>query len=389
MAVAGGVQPVSAAVPAARARGTLLKAKLLKSFSRDQVDFQFRLAGFDKLTPVRYGMKAYQVTFRSVDPKGKPETQSGIVAAPDVTSGNRPLAQYFHGTSTRRVDAPSRWKSTDGNAAALAMASAGFLFCAPDYHGLGSSKGLHCFEQADPLAASGVDMLRAAKTLFGRQGRNWNRQLFLAGYSEGGYATLAAHRAIQMANSAEFTVTASAPGGGPYDLSSTTLKALLNEPGPSASAYLASTLLAYDRRYSLFRAPADAFQEPYAAGVKRLFNGKRTLAEIVSALPANPRDLLQPVLVEGLLSEQGNAVNARLRENDVYDWKPNAPIRFFHAGGDPEVPFANAVVARDRMQALGADVALVNVGDDLGHAAAAVPSLLGAFAWIESLATGL
>lgn len=167
------------------------------------------------------------MTFRSVDIKGKPEIQSGLVAGPDTTDGSRPLAAYFHGTTTLRTNVPSRWSGADSNAAAMALSSAGFLVCEPDYHGLGKSRGIQSFEQAKSLSDSGIDLLRAAKSLFQRQNRGRIGQLFLSGYSEGGYATLAVHRVLEASKPAEFAVTASAPGGGPYDVSETTLRAYL------------------------------------------------------------------------------------------------------------------------------------------------------------------
>jgi hypothetical protein len=372
-----------------QSRGKLLRVKPLVTFNREQIDRFFTLAGLEELTPARYGIQAYAVTFRSVDLKGKPEAQSGLVAGPDTMIGSRPLAEYFHGTSSRRTDAPSRWSSTDGNATALALASAGFLVCEPDYHGLGSSRGLQSFEQAKPLSDSGIDLLKAAKQLFARQKRSWNGQLFLAGYSEGGYATMAVHRALESMKPAEFTVTASAPGGGPYDVSETTLRAYLETPGENSIAYLAGNLLGYDARYSLFRRTSEVFQTPYDRKVRKLFNGSKTTGEIVRVLPPTAQQLFQPAFLKSIGSDENHPARVALRENDVYDWKPLAPVRFFHAGGDREVPFANAVIARDRMLALGADVELINVGDEFGHSSGAIPSLLGAFAWVKSLAQGL
>ena len=45
-----------------------------------------------------------------------------------------------------------------------------------------------------------------------------NNQLFLAGYSAGGYATVATHRTMQQQYPGEFTVTAAAPAAGAYDM---------------------------------------------------------------------------------------------------------------------------------------------------------------------------
>lgn len=80
----------------------------------------------------------------------------------------------------------------------------------------------------------------------------FNNQLFLAGYSEGGYATLATQKTIEENYQNELTVTASAFGAGAYDMLGTA-KELLDSNNPAAltyPAYVAFVLKAYDTIYS-------------------------------------------------------------------------------------------------------------------------------------------
>jgi hypothetical protein len=59
-------------------------------------------------------------------------------------------------------------------------------------------------------------------------------------------------------------------------------------------------------------------------------------------------------------------------------------MRLFASRGDHEVPFHNAEVARDQMNALGAPVELVPTSETLDHEAAAMASMEQAAIWLDS-----
>ena len=64
----------------------------------------------------------------------------------------------------------------------------------PDYLGLGVSNMLHPYHYAEATASAVIYMVRAGK-LFSNSSNELqhNSQLFLTGYSEEGYASMAAH----------------------------------------------------------------------------------------------------------------------------------------------------------------------------------------------------
>ena len=86
-----------------------------------------------------------------------------------------------------------------------------------------------------------------------------------------------------------------------------------------------------------------------------------------------------------LLSGEYHPLVGALQNNDVYRWTPESPTRLYHCLDDDQVPYANATVAQDWFSAAGAEVELVTLffGD---HSACAVPALLGAKRWFDSLA---
>jgi dienelactone hydrolase len=377
--------------PAQAARGRVVRSEVRGRYSRQQMDAALTLAGLTALTPTRYDVDVYYVEYLTPGYYGDaPVTASGLVAVPVGASGARPLAAYFHGTQTARNDVPSNPANLEGQLASAVLASAGYVVAAPDYLGLGASPASlrQTFEHAGSLATTGVDMLRAARGVAARASIVLSDRLFLTGVSEGGYATMAVHRAIEREYANEFTVTAAAPVAGPYDLSGTTFNEALTSPAPNTPAYVAGLLLGYDQIYNLFNSPSDVFAAPYADQVMGLFDGSRPLDQIRAALPSTVPALLTPAYLSAIQSDPNHPLRAALRANDVYDWKNIAPIRLYHGRADRDVPFGNAVVARDRMTALGGDVQLIDLGPDVDHARVVVPAALQIRAWFDAQAAG-
>jgi hypothetical protein len=255
----------------------------------------------------------------------------------------------------------------------------------PDYLGLGASPGLHPYVHARSLATATVDILRAARRFAGSEGIPLNGQVFLLGYSEGGYATAAAHRLIEAEHAGEFTLTASAPMAGSYDMSGVMADLMLAREPYGSPHYLPYTLLAYDAVYDIYDAPSDAFVPPYDARLPGLFDGTRGAGAIDNELPDVPIEIVSPAYLQAYADDPGHPLRQALRDNDVYDWTPRAPMRLYHCRDDELVPFENAVVARDRFHERGAThVDLVEL-DAGGHAECVGPALLLGKAWFDSL----
>jgi len=112
----------------------------------------------------------------------------------------------------------------------MAFGSLGYVSVVPDYLGMGDSPGYQTFLHAKSEATCAVDALRAARTICASNQVTLNGQLFLFGYSQGGHVTMATHRELETFHASEFTVTASAPSAGAYDLGGVTVEAILANP---------------------------------------------------------------------------------------------------------------------------------------------------------------
>ncbi|GAB6040615.1 alpha/beta hydrolase family protein [Endothiovibrio diazotrophicus] len=332
-----------------------------------------------------YGVTLLRITYRTADPFGSSTEASALLALPQGAEGALPLLSYQHGTLLLRDEAPSTGTVGDGYLVAALFASAGYAAVAPDYLGLGVSDGLHPFVHGPASANAVVDALRAARATLADRGVALDGSLFLTGYSEGGYVTLAAQRAIEQQYGDEFTLTASAPMAGPYDLSGTMRERVLAGTPHEEPYYFPYQLFAYDRVYGLFDDDGEAFAGELATTLRALYDGTHDQDEINAVLPSVPAEALGPELLAALRDEPDAPLNLALVANDLIDWAPQTPTRLYHCNGDASVPFANSRVAYDAFVAHGAtQVELEELeGDD--HAGCAPFALLYGAAWFASL----
>jgi len=334
------------------AAGSLVKAETLSAYSMRNTDF--RLIAFSLISGQNYNVDVVKLTYNTALEDGLIVQASGIVAIPESKVGPSPLLSYQHATIFKDTAAPSNNPLFDMTP--ILAASAGFVTVAPDYIGYGVSKSLtHPYIQAIPAANSVIDLLRAAKSYLQQREITLNGQLFLAGYSEGGYATLAAHQRIESEFSDEFTVTSSIAGGGPYDIRGTADQIILNEATLESPAYFGYVVHAYDRMYDLDNLTLRAIASPHHMTIDNYYDGNSTGSTINAILPRNTSELFNSYFQSeyaGIVGEL--TLKYRLDQNNVYDWKPAAPVRLFHGQNDNYVGYANASTALSTMQANGA-----------------------------------
>ncbi|GAA4364672.1 hypothetical protein GCM10023185_34380 [Hymenobacter saemangeumensis] len=326
---------------------------------------------------VRHSLKVYRLTYRTRTPEGAEITASGAVLVPQTME---PLSviSYQHGTiaPSSETQAPSYYASgTDVWSVVSILASTGYVVSAPDYIGYGASKNLpHPYEHAASLASASADMLRATREFCQQQKVALNQKNFLLGYSEGGYATMALHKLLEEKYADALPVTASAPGAGAYHKSAFARHILqATQPLNFLSSYV-WVLRTYDRLYSLKRPFSFYFQEPYAT---------RLQANPFAAVPSQQSQLFAPSFRQAVLNNNDAPLAAALAANDLYDWKPQAPLALFHGTADDYVPYFNSQDAYEAMQNRGATQVELRPIQGGNHFSSAAAYTLGAYAFIS------
>lgn len=341
--------------------------------------------------PVSYDVRYYRVLYTMPDLKGVSDTVSGLLVLPvDTASKIFPRLVYQHGTSGSAQDVPSFRTGSGGEGTiGFLFAGLGYVSFLPDYLGLGVSTGVHPYVHAKTEADAAIQMMRACTPLLSQYKVAVNNQLFITGYSQGGHAAMALHKAIETdpALYAEFGVTAAAPLSGPYSLSGVMRDLITSDKEYLFPAYLPNTAVSFQAAYgNLYQNLTDIFKPVYATEIQKFTNKTINLTQLnnnlIALLRANegasrPSRMFQPAVLTAVMNDPAHPVNVALRANDLFRWAPKAPTRIFYCMADDQVPFMNSVVARDTMQALGAaNLAANDVNPTANHGTCFQPALL-------------
>jgi len=367
--------------------GNIVSATQIASVSKAEATAVFSAAAVP-LTPV-YDLKIFRIDYLTPDETGALINASGALVVPQNLPAPAPLLSSQHGTTTLRFDVASTAPAAGqpyGHLEALAFGTAGYITVLPDYIGFGDSGNrFHPYLHAKTLANSVINLLKAAKTYCSNNNIALSGKLFLAGYSEGGYATMAATKEIQE-NHVELAITASAPMAGPYDLSNSLLDVLNGTTYPSPG-FVAFAFWAYDRIYAL-NILNQVFEPVFAAKLDALFDGTHDLTTGINpALSTEIAVLFQSRFLTDFKGSGEVALKSRIAENNLYNWTPSVSMRLIHCKGDDIVAFKNSQTAFNNFSTNGAKrfVQLVAPIPDGTHTACAGPAILAAKTWFDTL----
>ncbi|MBU0826529.1 MAG: lipase family protein [Gammaproteobacteria bacterium] len=281
----------------------------------------------------RYSVASYRLEYLTTDADGKEVRASGLVSVPQKPAGSKsPVLSYQHGTIFRDAEAPSN--NAVASEVALVLASLGYIVLAPDYVGFGASKGTpHPYLLSAPSAAATADFLTAARTWRSQANVADNGQLFLTGYSEGGYVTMATHRALQAGGSPHLQqLRLVVAGAGPYNVQTTMdgLVDVVRNEQPLIGALINPGFLRY-----------------LGGSVQR--EVRRLLLRAL--IPGDADVAYDTRFIDRFLADDVRALGDI---SSVYDYKPNVPVRLYHGRNDRTVPYASSVTTLRAMQNRGA-----------------------------------
>lgn len=352
-----------------------------------QEDFSRTLLNFILPVPATYGIRTYRITYETLNPFGQPVVASGMLAIPYGESATTdyafPLAVYMHGTAGNPQAVPSR-VGVGERVLVNVLATNGYITLAPDYLGLGDdATGLHPYVHAATEASAGRDMLLAVRTWLAEQNIGFTNQLFLTGYSQGGHASMALHRDLQLnPGTDELVVTAAAHLSGPYSISEVMAATLFDDQGTTLPAYIAYTYLSYNYIYGLYDDITAIFKPPYLAAMQAFQSGAQNLDQTNATLFAlldqeggRLRDMMQDSILTILREQPEHPINQALQDNDVYDWAPQAPTLLVYCTLDEQVPFQNAILADSVMRANGSTTVQLFNGGERDHGGCVQPAV--------------
>jgi len=344
----------------------------------------FQLAGTVAGTGAAVGdepcqVKLHKMSYDTVGGAGEATTATGAVMVPygtnAVCNGPRPVVLYAHGTTANRDYDLSTIIADQGNAAnsegAIMLAfyaAQGYVVVAPNYAGYADSAlSYHPYADEVQQSTDMIDALEHVRTHAANIGADLSSKLFITGMSQGGYAAMATHKALQAKGEA---VTASTLISGPYALGDfldavvaggavnggattfapmylTALQNAHNIYDNPNEVYASSTV--EDMDYASFAenslpAPGANVAEDVGLPVSALFSNNFT-APTNHEFGYDDDHLLSDTFRMQYIAafsgdETSNAaykVRNLAHEGDLSDWTPSSPVTLCGAGNDPVV----------------------------------------------------
>ncbi len=193
----------------------------------------------------KYDVDVYKIIYTTHNLNMVEDTASGIISVAVDGNSSFPVMVYDHGTVGNRHDVPS--EGSDEMYFTIPFASLGYHCIAPDYVGLGVSKGLHPYIHPETEAMAGIDLIYAVKNLENLENIHFNDQIFLTGYSQGGHASMATAKALQ--NIDDLELTAAAPMSGPYSVSKEMKQFTMGDDNYYFCGYIGSVALTAIKAY--------------------------------------------------------------------------------------------------------------------------------------------
>ena len=337
----------------------------------------------DKFTS---GVEVYKLTYKTTF-NGKKRLASGLVCLP-TQAGIYPIMSFQNGTNTLHSAAPSVDYNNELFKVLEITASTGFVVVIPDYLGFGEADDMfHPYLHKESTVQTVLDMLKAVEEMMDKQESIiLNNDLYITGYSQGGWATMAVQEAIDKHYSNEFNLKGSACGGGPHNLVgfSEFLLSKTDYPMPYFPAYLYNSYLNLDMATPI----ASIFQEPYAGKIPTLFDGTKDGGQLNAQLTTSINDLFTPNLIENW--DKGGiyeSLYSMLQENSISGYSTSTPTLLIHGDADTFVPASLSESLRDEFIDAGVSSELINLTllPGLGHTDAIVPAELASIIWFIEL----
>ena len=347
-----------------------------------------------------YYTSLYNVEYWTQDEAGNPIKASGVIILPRTYTKmeSAPLLSFQHGTMLKKGEAPSVSSSPELAMAACLSAMDGYITVVPDHPGLGMAamkdpNYYHPYCQAKPIAYAAADMIKAVPEIIEwietpspmmREIKKYARssiasqldeksyprpdgRLFLTGYSEGGYATMALLRELTE-NPQKYRipgVTAVASQAGPYSLSGVMLDRLMSKTEKFPVFYFAPYLAVTMNNYRhLYVQPGD-YLASNMLDLVNYINGNYKGEEVDDRFKPQsglPRETFSEQVRNDLDNKTGSFYEA-LKENDLdsgWSWDASTKVALVHGTTDDCVLWNNSY----RMKRNHPEAELIDVYED-------------------------
>lgn len=367
---------------AAPERNYLIDATETSSLSVSAMKIFAAANGYDDLVSyLKYDVKSYRIVYQT-NFKGAPLRVSGLLIVPQGIKTAASLISVQHGTTFVKDEAPT----TSGYTGMELFASAGYVALMPDFIGYGESAEIfHPYYDEASSALVVIDMIKSAKEFLNEHKIPFSDKLFLAGYSEGGYVTLAAAREIETNAVHGLQVKAVAAGAGGYDLKEM-LSGVSTNSYYSYPAYLAFVIMSYNHTYDWDKPLTYFFKPKYATALGTYMNGEYGGGFINQKLTTDLNELFNADFYTRLKQpDQELQFKQAIQLNTIDAWNTKVPTRLYHGTDDEIIPYENSEITLGNFQKAGSAVVTLTSIPGGTHGSSFSPMIRDLVPWFLSL----
>jgi pimeloyl-ACP methyl ester carboxylesterase len=340
----------------------------------------------------RHAVTLYEVQVDSVIPErdNEPTVSGGLLAIPEDGAPSHPLLSYQHGTVFGLDQVPSRPdNSFETQLTLAAFASQGYVVIAADYFGLGSSRGV--FGKARPpnsfivpqsTVQAMLDHYRASTAVLESIGQS-TPQIFLFGWSQGGWSTMQFLRRLEALG---IPVTAAATVSAPVDPAAAFRRPLVNprpQDAPWVKGCINNMIWAYEEYAGMPGFAASAIKPEYVAASRRFYAGELDWPSFNAALPGSTPDMLQREFLRAAETGTGRFWET-VDAVEAYRWKVRTPLRTYAGAADEAIPAEISRLASEFNRLLGGNaVESLSAGERADHRSSFVQATLDVKPWFD------
>ena len=327
-------------------------------------------------TPARNAVRLYRVTYSSVIPErgNKPTVATGLLAIPDTTDTTFPMVSYQHGTVYGKQQVPSFAEQSSETQLMIAQfAGQGYLLIGADYFGLGVSAEPEGYMVKASHQQATYDLLTASRAVLDHL-KLGSGKLFLAGWSQGGFVTMAF---LQKLESAGVSVQATATASAPVDVS-VALNGYLSFPRKNDASWVPTLFIlssfAFENYYGVPGLARSLINDAYYEVSRKAYERQPFDA---ADIPTDLHKLVRPEYFNAQFFA-ASAYGRLVAQTEAYRWIIKTPVRNYYGEADEAISPGLGQLAMTYQQAIGSgnrQVEAVSTGETShrGTFARAVP----------------
>lgn len=302
-------------------------------------------------SPARNAVSLYRVTYASVVPErgNKPTVTSGLLAVPDVEGTSFPMVTYQHGTVYGKQEVPSFPEQSPETQLMIAQfAGQGYVVIGADYFGLGTSTEPEGYMVKASHQQATYDMLIASRAVLDHL-KLTTTKLFLAGWSQGGFVTMAMLEKLEQSG---IKVEAAATASAPVD-AFVALNGFLSFPRKNDASWVNSLLIltafSFENYYGVPGLARSLIADAYydvsrKAYMREPFNAADVPTDLHKLIRA---DYFDPQFFA--TSAYGRLVS----QTQAYRWIVKSPVRNYYGESDEAISVGLGQLAMTYQRAIG------------------------------------